>query len=132
MSRQTVRPATGEIFVNNNGNLWVKDALSLRWRRTLPRAAQETGVDRIAQIPARKLRAAFATMVTRLGVSEYLLKPYLGHSPGDILGNHYRRVDLEDLRIIADRMDGWRSPATASASWRHSQDLFDSRLMGNH
>ncbi len=59
---QRVRPATGELFTNRLGNLWVKSAINHRWTQTLRRAARELNCPRLAQVQAHRLRAAFATM----------------------------------------------------------------------
>lgn len=123
---QKVRPVSGELFVDEKGNPWSKDGLSQRWTCTLRAAAKaETtierkngrqmtlprpglGIPRLASIPARKLRAAFATMAGRLGVQDRILRRYMGHSAGDILGGHYRRIDLSELRTVSDAMNDWR------------------------
>jgi integrase len=56
---------------------------------------------RLAQVPARKLRAAFATMASRMGAQNRILKAYLGHAAGDILGDHYRRINMDELRQVS-------------------------------
>jgi len=108
LTGQTVRPASRELFTNRKGNLWVKNAIGLCWRRTLRRAARDLGMARLTEVPPRKLRAAFSTMAGRLKVPDRLLKAYLGHSSGDVLGGHYRRIDLDELRLVSEAMNGWR------------------------
>ena len=108
MTAQKIKPATGELFTNSRGDLWQRTALGHRWTNTLRRFVRHTDNPRFAQIPARKLRAAFVTMAGLLGVPDRLLKVYVGHSPGDILGAHYRRVDVAELRTVSDRMNDWR------------------------
>ncbi len=108
LARQAVRPASGELFTNCRGNLWVKCAIVSRWCRTLRRVALDLGMPRLAKVPAHRLRASFATMAGRLGVPDRLLKAYLGHSSGDMLGTHYRRIDLSELRSVSGAMNGWR------------------------
>ncbi len=98
---QKIRPASGEIFTRRNGKLWTMVSLSSRWCSTLPRAAKELGLPRLAQVPARKLRATFATSSGRLGANDRLLKGYMGHAAGDVLGSHYRRIETEELKSIA-------------------------------
>ncbi|MCL5270438.1 MAG: hypothetical protein M1457_07800 [bacterium] len=124
---QNVRPATGELFTSATGNVRTKDALTMAWRRTLRHAAAKRevikrkvtgkrltihphGLDmpRLAKVPARKHRAAFATMAGWLGAPDRLLKAYPGHSSGDILGGHYRRIDLDELRAVSTLMNDWR------------------------
>ena len=52
---------------------------------------------------------AFATLAGRLDVRDRILKAYLGHSSGDVLGGHYRRIGLDELRSVSDAMNGWRA-----------------------
>jgi len=100
LTGQRIKPASGEIFVNRAGCLWVMDSLCHRTSNALHRAALALDNPRLAMIPARKLRAAFATAASQAGVSDRLLKAYLGHTGGDMLGNHYRRIDTKELRAV--------------------------------
>ena len=109
MAKQKVRIATGEIFLNERGNIWLPSSLSHTWTRAHRRAAKETRIERLAKIPARRLRSAFATMASRLGAPDPLLKAYLGHSSGDVLGSHYRKIALGDLKAVSGVIDGWRN-----------------------
>lgn len=120
MAQQKVKPSTGEIFVNQRGNLWVKNALTLRWRRVLREAALALECPRLKQVPARKLRAAFATMANRLEIPDRALKAYLGHSAGDVLGTHYCRIDASALRAASGRFARWRTLITPHDSRKHS------------
>ena len=69
------------------------------------RAAAALKNPRLACIPPRKLRAAFATAASKAGVPDRLLKAYMGHSSGDILGGHYRRIDIDELRLVSNRIE---------------------------
>lgn len=102
---QRVRTVTGELFLNANGEVWTRTGLGLRWRRTLRRAARSLGIPRVAEVPSNGLRRSFATMASRLDVPDRLLKAYLGHSAGDMLGGHYRRIDPNELRMVSAHMD---------------------------
>ena len=55
-----------------------------------------------------------------LQASDRLLKAYLGHEAGDMLGGHYRRIDLEELRAVSDLIEGWRDGLKASPAWQGS------------
>jgi hypothetical protein len=70
----------------------------------------QEGLDmpRLAAIQAHRLRSAFATMAGVLGVQDRIVKAYLGQSSGDVLGGHYRRIGLDELRSVSGNMDGWR------------------------
>ena len=50
-------------------------------------------------------------MASKAGAPEPLLKAYLGHTAGDVLGNHYRRIDPDELQTVSSLMDGWRTLA---------------------
>jgi len=105
---QQLRPVSGELFLNSRGDFWTPDAISRRWHFSLRRAARDLRNPRLAAVPARKLRAALATMAGRLGVSDRALQAYMGHVPGDILGGHYRRVTPDELTSVSETMNGWR------------------------
>jgi len=75
---------------------------------SLKRAAKNLGNPRLATIPARKLRASFATMAGLLGVSDRYVKAYMGHVPGDVLGGHYRRISPDELRTVSECFENWR------------------------
>ena len=100
MTGQKVRLASGEVFINRRRNPWVKDGLTHRVKKGFRAAAKAVEKPRLAMIPARKLRATFATAASQAGVSDRLLKAYLGHTGGDMLGNHYRRIDTRELRAV--------------------------------
>jgi integrase len=126
LAHQKVRPATGELFTNRSGNTWERGQLSHRWSKAIRQAARELRdadcgseqyaernrrAERLASIPARKLRAAFATLASRLGAQDRILKAYLGHSAGDMLGGHYRQIGMDELRVVSDLMNGWQRQA---------------------
>jgi hypothetical protein len=100
--KQKVKVPSGEMFVNSRGNLWDVTLLSHRWSVLLKRAT-------LGRLTIKKLRSSFVTMAGRLGVSDRILKAYIGQSAGDVLGCHYRRIDLDELRLVSDAMNGWRT-----------------------
>lgn len=135
IAEQKIRPVTGELFVNEDGKAWKKDALTRRWICALKNAAATPEVDRLrsngrkltrnkhglsmprlAEIPARKLRAAFVTMAGRLGAPRELVKAYIGHSSGDVIGIHYRLIELNELRTVSEVIEQWRDGALDFAS----------------
>jgi integrase len=118
MDRQRVIPITGEIF-----SLVRRARLSSRWSYWLRKAAKDLDDPRFRDIPARKLRASFATMAGRMGAPDRLLKAYLGHVPGDMLGGHYRRIGMDELRAVSERMNGWRKLAERDASRKDSGNI---------
>lgn len=135
VGQQKVRPLGGELFTNSNGELWTVNGLGHRWRRALRHAAAKperivranTGkpltinphglnIPRLAQVPPRKLRAAFVTMAARMGCNESLLSRYVGHAAKSVLGIHYRAVDLSELRTVSSTLNGVRSTDTKEES----------------
>jgi integrase len=139
MNGQKVVPATGELFWTRLGTRWTPNSLTHRWKRkpvdpkpsslkgiagvVLYRAAKETGVPRLADLQPHRLRASFATMASQLQVPDRLLKAYLGHAPGDVLGIlHYRRIDLAELRLVSSRMEGWRNLEDRCQEWQENNN----------
>ena len=135
---QGVKPSSGELFTDPKGNPWKLLLLSQRWARALQQAAATPEVIQrqggkplsiykhglslpvLASVPARKLRASFATMAGRLGCQDRILKSYMGHAAGDMLGNHYRRIGPDELRKVSALMQGWQSLAKQDRNRKHS------------
>jgi len=103
-----VRSVGDWIFTSQRGDPWKPEALSHRMTACFRAAAKALGAPRLKQVPARRLRAFFATTASRLGVPDWLLKAYLGHSSGDVLGQHYRKIKFEDLRAVSAAIENWR------------------------
>lgn len=106
-NEQVVIPPGGELFVSLTGALWTKSSVGSSWRRYVqgcrPGRQQCPPLgERIAGVPQRRLRASFATAVSQSGVSDVLIRAYLGHTPTDILGRHYRQIGVEELRAVAE------------------------------
>ena len=111
-------PIGGEVFLSRYGLPWTLSGMVHAWPRVRKRAALELGLSRIGEIPAHKMRSFFATTASRSGVSDRLLKAYLGHVPGDMLGGHYRMIDLGELRAVSAEMENWRSLSDGRQSGR--------------
>lgn len=127
--------ADGFLFENHHGHLWRIEPLSHRWARKpveakdgkraikggiLYRAAEELDMPRLVQVEPHRLRSCFATMAGKLGVSDRLVKRYMGHSVDDVLGTHYEKVGLADLGEVSRRMEDWRSLIEREADWQKS------------
>ncbi len=71
--------------------------------------------------------AAFATMTSRAGAADRILRSYLGHAAGDMLDAHYRRIELEESRSVSGLINGWRElekadvPGNIPATFRVGQ-----------
>ncbi len=109
MNRQRVIPADGSLFQTSNRTPWTKTSLQSRWRRIRAKLVNETKNSRYGEVPPKKLRSSFATMASRLGVPDRLVKAYMGHAAGDILGTHYRAIDPGELRSVSAAMEGWKA-----------------------
>jgi integrase len=105
-----------EVFLSKTGLTWNRNSLASAWRRALEQARVELGNPRLLEIPPKKLRAFFGTTASRLGAPDRILKSYMGQAPGDILGEHYRAVDLSELKAVSGRMEGWRSLISGNES----------------
>ena len=63
-------------------------------------------------IPPRKLRASFHDHgFSPWCAQDRVLKAYVGHAPLDILGRHYRKIVVEELKAVSNLMNDWRSLA---------------------
>jgi integrase len=113
---QKVIPTDGELFTDARHGIWVNTSLSHRWMKTLRRAAAELKNPRYAQTPSRKLRSAFVTLASQLGASDRVVKAYIGHVAGDVLGNHYYRIGPDDLKAVSALMGNWYSTRGAQKS----------------
>jgi integrase len=136
MNGQKVIRASGELFLTRLGTHWTADGLFHRWAKkpippdpinpkkkgrpggVLHRVAKETGKARLAEVQPHRLRSSFATMAGRLGCPDRLLKAYLGHSPGDTLGQHYRVISTAELELVSEAMNGWRNLEKGASTWK--------------
>lgn len=109
MKRQRIIPADGSLFQTSNRTPWTKTSLQSRWRRIRAKLVKETGNTHYGEVPPKKLRSSFATMASRLGVPDRLVKAYMGHAAGDILGTHYRAIDPGELRQVSGAIEEWQT-----------------------
>ncbi len=109
MDLQRVIPADGSLFQTTSRKPWTKASLQSRWRRLRQSLVHETKNPRFMEIPPRKLRSSFATMASRMGVPDRLIKKYMGHAAGDILGTHYRAIDRDELRQVSSAIESWKT-----------------------
>lgn len=103
-----VRHSEGYLFLSSLGKPWADKGYYHRIKRAMRACVRDNGPDSLRGFPPRKLRATFSTLAYLLGAEDRLLKRCLGHSSQDILGAHYLRIDIEDLRRI---------PALFDADW---------------
>lgn len=86
----------GEIFLHSKGRPWGHGGLIGAWRDAMKVARQS--LDLPGSFKARNLRASFVTLATRAGSDYRALRRYVGHTPGDMLGEHYQHVSVADLK----------------------------------
>ena len=118
MESQKVIPSTGELFQTKAMNPWTKNSLSTAWRRAIL-SARKAGFA-LEGFQPHRLRSAFVTMVSRAGASDRILKAYVGHSAGDMLGDHYRAISTAELRSVSSLMEGWRTFPDEGRNWKLS------------
>ena len=74
----------------------------------MTRAMQQSGIDALRGYKPRWLRACFASAVLSMGADRTLVKEYMGHSRGDVLGLHYEQISIERLRsTILPAIETW-------------------------
>ncbi len=95
-----VIPLSGELFLSSWARPWKVNTLSQAANRYFKAAALALDKPQLAQIPAKKLRATFATATSQAGADRDLVKAYMGHTPADILGGHYRQISPEELATL--------------------------------
>jgi integrase len=91
------------LFLSRTHQPWTMSALLQAWRRALRNMTLPAG------FTAHHLRATFATLARRGGADSRYLQAFLGHSRGDVLGEHYERITTEDLRakVVAAFATEW-------------------------
>lgn len=101
-----VRRMDGVLFVSSEGQPWIDNGYSNRLRKAMRACHRAGGPERLGAFAPRRLRATFATLARSLGADEHLLRRFLGHVPRDVLGRHYVRIELNELRSIPALLEG--------------------------
>ncbi len=108
------------LFLSGAHKPWTLSALLQAWRRALRRAVPALGLP--TAFKPRHLRATFATTARRGGADSRLLQAFLGHTRGDVLGEHYERIDVADLRkVVAAFGVAWNAPEGQKEGFRRQQ-----------
>jgi integrase len=120
---QNVTPITGEISAARTGKPWDRHSLRKEWVRVRDLSIaeskkQEEQSPSFWRLPPKRLRSAFATMAARMKAPDRELKRYLGHEAGDVMGDHYRVISVEELRSVSDRMNEWRTLPDIGEGWQ--------------
>ena len=74
------------------------DGLSHATRLIIRGARKETGHDNLRDFISRRLRASFITLVREERADYRVLKAYVGHTAGDLLGEHYEHTSIDRMR----------------------------------
>lgn len=98
LSNSAVLSIHGELFLHSKGRPWSQGGIKGAWRDAMAMARQDDKLVLPSGFLARNLRATFATIARQSGADRYLLKRYIGHVPGDVLGEHYDNVPVEEMR----------------------------------
>lgn len=99
IKRRKIVPVEGYIFVHCRGEPWSMDGICGKLKRCLRDYAQVARNPSIAAVRPHELRATFVTMMRCLGVGDRSVKRYIGHTLGDVLGEHYEATPIERLRV---------------------------------
>lgn len=97
------------LFLHSRAAPWRTSGLRNAWQQALL-DARDDGLILPEGFIARRMRASFATMARKAKADARVLKRYLGHAPGDVLGDHYEVIDVSDMRSeVVDTVAGiWR------------------------
>lgn len=109
----------GYLFLTRDRRPYVERNIVDMWKRMRSGEkgiVEAEGFEVAKRLKPRSLRKTFATFADRLGVPDRLLKRYLGQSSNDVLGRHYRRIGVEDLRVVSEAMSSWRDLPALEAS----------------
>ncbi len=98
-------PIEGYIFTNPKGELWSTDWICRKIKRSLREYAAMLRNPAVADLRPHELRATFVTMMCSFGVSDRILKRYIGHTIDDIMGKHYEGTSLENLRVVVRELE---------------------------
>lgn len=88
----------GEIFLHRYGKPYTESSLTGACRDLMARARQVEGLSLPTGFSFRKLRATYATLADHAGADYKRLQRCLGHAAGDMLGQHYLKLSVDDLR----------------------------------
>lgn len=77
------------VFKRESGADWTKSSVDSAWKYCMIKARKDETLDLPANYKGRNGRSTFATLAHEAGVEDRALKTYIGHTSGDVLGNHY-------------------------------------------
>ncbi len=96
LAHSKVQTIGDELFTHSGGGPWKSNGLFSAWRYAMIEARAACGLP--ADFKARNLRATFVTLSRRAKADYPILKQYIGHTAGDMIGEHYESVTVADLR----------------------------------
>lgn len=101
--------SSAPLFLSPSGLPWCKKRLDDAWKRfkkaveKANKTADAEGREKIILPDGYTLRGGRRTFVTaarKAGADRTLIKRYIGHAAGDILGGHYDAVDAADMATV--------------------------------
>lgn len=107
IDRQHVSFISGPLFRGPRGNAWSKDSVCQAARRLMQKAASMLKDERYGCVPFHRLRATYATLLTREGVPDRVIQRCMGHAATTVLGQHYQVTHTEELRVASEAWDRW-------------------------
>jgi integrase len=95
-----VRRDDGCLFATERGNApWTLSGLHHAMKRAIQGCWRETGIESLRHFQPHWLRATLVSLLRAQRADHRLVKSYIGHSLGDVLGEHYEIVSVEQLRV---------------------------------
>jgi integrase len=111
-----VRREDGCLFATERGNApWSVSGYHHAMKRAIRECWKATGLESLRGYRPRWLRAAFVSLMRARRADHRLLKRYIGHSLGDILGASYEVISDAQLRaeIVPISEEIWHKVGTA-------------------
>lgn len=91
------------LFVSTSGRPWTVHSLCWRWSETMKAARKVKELELPKEFTAHNLRATFVTLCR--SCDRDLRKRYIGHTAGDVLGEHYESVTVQDLQAVVSALE---------------------------
>ncbi len=104
----------GFLFLTASGKPWSLYGISPALKRVVTSAGTATKIVALASFFPRLLRKTFINLARQARCDARILKTYIGHSAGDVLGENYEQIGVDLMRSeIVDRLGVWKSEESA-------------------
>lgn len=114
----------GFLFMTASGKPWSLYGISPALKRVITSGGSATKIEALASFFPRLLRKTFINLSRQARCDARILKAYVGHSAGDVLGENYEQIGVDLMRSeIVDRMEVWKSEESAKAGSKNGIGL---------